>query len=141
MIGPTLGGWITDSYSWRWIFYINLPVGLLALFMANLYIEDPPYLRHALQVAIDCLGFGLMALWLGTLQLVLDKGQEADWFDATWIRWIDRAHPCRRCSALSRASCAAANPLCSCACCSNRNFCVGTLITGLFGFCFTASRP
>ncbi len=88
VIGPTLGGWITDSYSWRWIFYINLPVGLLALFMANLYIEDPPYLRQAVEGAIDYLGFGMMAVWLGTMQLVLDKGQEADWFEATWICWL-----------------------------------------------------
>src|SRR5215468_9961682 len=80
IIGPTLGGWITDNYSWRWIFYINVPVGALAIFLVNTFIEDPPYLRRQKPGQIDYVGFSLMALALGTLQLVLDKGQEEDWF-------------------------------------------------------------
>jgi len=91
VVGPTLGGWITDSYSWRWIFYINLPVGCLALFMVQTFVEDPPYIRRAFRGTIDYLGFGLMAVWLGALQLLLDKGQEADWFAADWIRWVAAA--------------------------------------------------
>ena len=87
VVGPTLGGWITDSYSWRWIFYINLPIGIMALLMVKLFVEDPPYVRRTIQGGIDYLGFGLMAIWLATLQLVLDKGQEADWFGAGWICW------------------------------------------------------
>ena len=88
ILGPTLGGWITDSYSWRWIFYINLPVGFLAVVMAKWLVEDPPYIRRDLKATIDYIGFGLLAVWLATLQVLLDKGQEADWFGAEWVRWF-----------------------------------------------------
>ncbi len=88
IIGPTLGGWITDNYSWRWIFYINLPVGILAMFLAEWLVEDPPYIKRNLKAAIDFVGFGLLAVWLATLQITLDKGQEADWFGSEWIRWF-----------------------------------------------------
>jgi DHA2 family multidrug resistance protein len=132
VIGPTLGGWITDSYAWRWIFYINLPVGLLALFMVNLFIEDPPYLRRAFQGAIDYLGFGLMAIGLGALQLLLDKGQEADWFEANWICCLAVV------SALALAGFIVREltdrePIVQLRVLANRNFRVGTLLTGLFG--------
>src|SRR5437660_9917806 len=85
IIGPTLGGWITDNYSWRWIFYINIPIGILAIFMANIFVDDPPYIRDQRPGRIDYLGFGLMALALGTMQLVLDKGQEDEWFASSFI--------------------------------------------------------
>src|SRR5207253_1398253 len=85
IIGPTLGGWITDNYSWRWIFYINVPVGILAVLMANTFIEDPPYIRSQRPGRIDYIGFGVMAIALGTLQLVLDKGQEEDWLASSLI--------------------------------------------------------
>jgi MFS transporter, DHA2 family, multidrug resistance protein len=88
IIGPTLGGWITDNYSWRWIFYINIPIGILAIFMARTFIEDPPYIKDQRPGRIDYVGFGLMALALGTVQLVLDKGQEDEWFASSFITWV-----------------------------------------------------
>jgi DHA2 family multidrug resistance protein len=88
IIGPTLGGWITDNYTWRWIFYINLPIGLLALVMVKTFVQDPTYLQQRRGRRIDYPGFILMALGLATLQIVLDKGQEVDWLAAVWIRWF-----------------------------------------------------
>lgn len=88
-IGPTLGGWITDNYTWRWIFYINIPVGLLSLFLTSRLVEDPPYLAEERAkrgvFRVDYVGLGLIALAIACLQLVLDKGQEADWFASRYI--------------------------------------------------------
>jgi len=86
-IGPTLGGWITDNYSWRWIFFVNIPVGILSLLLTSRLIQDPPYFRRRKlsETKIDYIGLGLVALGLGTLQIVLDKGQRDDWFESNFI--------------------------------------------------------
>ncbi len=86
-IGPTLGGWITFNYSWRWIFYINLPVGLLAWLLVRHFVDDPPYLAKikAAGVKLDYIGISLLALGIGALQILLDKGQEDDWFGSSFI--------------------------------------------------------
>ncbi len=79
ILGPVLGGWLTDSYSWRWVFYINIPVGVGAVIMTKLFIFDPPYIRRT-SSRIDYWGIGFLALGVGALQILLDKGQEDDWF-------------------------------------------------------------
>ena len=81
-IGPTLGGWITDNFNWHWIFFINLPVGLISLFLSNRMVEDPPYLKAQKNAPrkVDFTGLGLVAIGVGCLEFVLDKGQEKDWF-------------------------------------------------------------
>jgi DHA2 family multidrug resistance protein len=86
-VGPTLGGWITYSYSWRWIFYINLPIGILAVLLASRMVEDPPYLRQrrGAGVRLDYIGLAFLAVGIGALQVVLDKGQEDDWFGSRFI--------------------------------------------------------
>jgi DHA2 family multidrug resistance protein len=88
ILGPTLGGWLTDTWSWRWAFYINLPISILAIFMVFLFVEDPPWIRDGKPSRIDGVGLGFMTVGLGALQIVLDRGQEADWFGALWIRWL-----------------------------------------------------
>jgi DHA2 family multidrug resistance protein len=84
ILGPVLGGWITENYSWRWVFYINLPVGLVALGMTRAFVFDPAYIRRRSE-EIDYLGIGLLALGIGALQVMLDKGQQEDWFESSLI--------------------------------------------------------
>ena len=86
-IGPTLGGWITDNFTWRWIFFINIPVGILSILLTTRLIQDPPDFRRRKlsDTSIDYIGLGLVALGLGTLQVVLDKGQREDWFESNFI--------------------------------------------------------
>src|ERR1700704_2743122 len=86
-IGPTLGGWITDNFSWRWIFFVNIPVGILSLVLTSRLIQDPPDFRRRnwSETKIDYMGLGLIAVGLGALQVVLDKGQREDWFESRYI--------------------------------------------------------
>ena len=87
IVGPVLGGWLTDNYNWHWIFYINVPLGFLSILLSNMFIEDPPYASKKEGQKIDVLGFSFLIIWLVCLQIVLDKGQNADWFNAPWICW------------------------------------------------------
>jgi DHA2 family multidrug resistance protein len=132
VLGPTVGGWLTEAYSWRWAFYINIPIGILAIFMIMRYVHDPIYIRDAKPGRFDSIGFGLLAVWLGALQIVLDKGQEDDWFGATWIRW----------AVAILVICFVAflvwelkrrEPLVKLRVFLNRNFTLGCLLIGLFG--------
>jgi len=86
-VGPTLGGWITDNYSWRWIFFINIPVGILSLLLVYRVIDDPPWakLKAGVAARIDYIGISLLVLGVGALQIMLDKGQEDDWFGSRFI--------------------------------------------------------
>src|SRR5438046_1274772 len=87
-IGPWLGGWITDNFSWRWIFYINVPVGIISLVLTIFLISDPPYMKKAKARAgfrVDYIGIGLISLGLGSMQIILDKGQRDDWFASDFI--------------------------------------------------------
>ena len=84
MLGPVAGGWLTDNYSWRWVFYINVPIGILAILLTQAFVFDPPYLRKESK-GIDYWGIGLLVVGMGSLQIMLDKGQEDDWFGSQFI--------------------------------------------------------
>ena len=87
ILGPTLGGWITDNWNWRWNFYINIPIGIIAFMMVSAFVHDPSYLRErrARGGHVDYIGISLLASALGLMQLVLDRGQRADWFNSSWV--------------------------------------------------------
>jgi len=86
VFGPTLGGWITDNWSWRWVFLINVPIGMLTAFAVMRLVEDPPWEKIAKKINFDYVGIGLIALGLGSLQVMLDRGEDADWFASSFIR-------------------------------------------------------
>ncbi len=87
ILGPTLGGWITDNWNWRWNFYINVPIGVIALVMVSAFVHDPPFLRESRRTAgrVDYVGILCLVLSLGLLQIVLERGERADWFNSPWV--------------------------------------------------------
>ena len=85
VLGPVLGGWLTDSYSWRWVFYINLPVGVLSILMVYWFVFDPSYIKRDETARIDYWGIGMLAVWIASLQIAFDKGQQMDWFNSPYI--------------------------------------------------------
>lgn len=127
VLGPVVGGWVTDHYSWRWLFYMNLPTGLLAFWLIRRFVYDPDYIRESKPGRIDGVGLGFLTLWLGTMQIVLDKGEDADWFNAVWIRWF---------TVISAAAFVAfvirelltAHPIADLRVFKNRNFAVGNVL-------------
>jgi DHA2 family multidrug resistance protein len=87
VFGPTIGGWITDSFSWRWVFFINVPIGVLTTFAVLSLVEDPPWVKRESNISVDYIGIGLIALTFAMFQIMLDRGEDADWFSSTAIRW------------------------------------------------------
>jgi len=132
ILGPTIGGWLTYNYSWRWVFYINLPIGILAAVLTNAFLEDPPYLKRSSAANIDYIGLGFLSLWLASLQIMLDKGQELDWFSSKMIV---------SCAVISTATFIAfiarelitPFPIVDLRIFKNRNFSVGTVLILLVG--------
>jgi DHA2 family multidrug resistance protein len=130
IIGPTFGGWLTDNYSWRWAFYVNLPVGLLALFLMGRYLEDPPWIEHGKAGRLDGIGFAFLALWVGALQVVLDKGQDEDWFSSKFITRLSVITVIGLIAFIVREL-RAAEPMADLRVFANRNFWVGTFTIAL----------
>ena len=132
ILGPTLGGWITDNFSWRWIFYINLPVGVFAALMVHAFVEDPPYIKKAKIERIDFAGFALLAIWVGALQVILDKGQQEDWFASQWIGWFAVITVVCLVGFIIREL-SAPHPIVSLRVLTNRNFAAGVLLITTLG--------
>jgi MFS transporter, DHA2 family, multidrug resistance protein len=128
VLGPVIGGWLTDNYSWRWVFEVNIPVGLMAVILMARFIEDPPYIKNSRPGTIDAIGFGLLAVWLATLQIVLDKGQEQDWFASTWITWFSIISAAGLLGLIVREL-RARDPIVDLRVFRDRNFWVGTAVT------------
>ncbi len=131
ILGPTVGGYLADEWSWRWIFYINLPVGVLGFFLATAFLFDPPYLRRAAR--IDWWGLGLMVVGFGCLQLVLDRGEREEWFDSATIVAMTIVAVCALAGFLIREL-TTDEPIVDLTAFSDRNFATGVTLISVVGF-------
>ena len=137
ILGPTLGGWITDNYSWRWIFYLNLPVGVFSLFMMKKFIFDPHYIKRN-GTRIDAWGIGFLALGIGSLQVLLDTGQRKDWFASNYIRFFAVCCIVGLVALVIREF-LAKDPVVDLRALKNRTFSAGVFLIGMLGFVLYAS--
>ena len=131
ILGPTVGGYLADEWSWRWIFYINLPVGAVGFFMATTFLFDPPYLRKAGRV--DWWGLGLMIAGFGCLQLVLDRGEREDWFESSTIVTLAIVAVCALAGFLIREL-TTSDPVLDLTVFADRNFATGATLIAIVGF-------
>jgi DHA2 family multidrug resistance protein len=137
ILGPTLGGWITDNYSWRWIFYLNLPVGVLSLILMNRFVFDPHYVKRS-GARVDLWGIGFLALGIGSLQVLLDTGERKDWFSSHYIRTF--AILCViGLVALVIRELMTDHPVVDLRALKNRSFAAGVFLISLLGFILYAS--
>jgi DHA2 family multidrug resistance protein len=132
ILGPVFGGWLTENYSWRWVFYINLPFGIASLVMTRLYVFDPPYLRQESK-GIDYWGMGMLVVGIGALQYVLDKGQQDDWFASTTITVLAIVSAVTL-VALVIHQLMAKNPIIDLRIFANRTYATGVLLMTVVGF-------
>ncbi|MGA2551638.1 MAG: DHA2 family efflux MFS transporter permease subunit [Burkholderiaceae bacterium] len=138
VLGPTLGGWITDNFTWRWVFLINVPVGVLTVIAVMQWVEDPPWEKATARVSTDFIGIGLIALGLGCLQVMLDRGEDDDWFSSPFIRTFAVL------AALGIVGAVlwllyAKKPVLDLRCLADRNFALGCATIGTFAMILYAS--
>ena len=132
ILGPVVGGWLTENYSWRWVFYINLPVGIASIIMTRLFVFDPPYLRKESK-GIDYWGMGMLVVGIGALQYVLDKGQQDDWFQSSSISVLS-AVAAITLTALIVHQLLAKNPIIDLRIFKDRTYAVGVFLMTVVGF-------
>ena len=132
ILGPVVGGWLTENYTWRWVFYINIPFGIASLIMTRLFVFDPPYLRRESR-GIDYWGMGMLVVGIGALQYVLDKGQQDDWFSSKFILTLSILSAIAL-TALIVQQLKSKNPLVDLRLFKDRSYAVGVFLMTVLGF-------